>query len=133
MAKGECNCGAVQFEIDADLSGVYVCHCSICRRSTGSNGIAVVVVPNEQFRWVRGQEHIATWKKPNADWQTWFCSVCGARVPGENDATRMFVPAGSITQGGDALKVIHHIWVGSKAVWDEIGDAGKQHTEAFQG
>ncbi len=58
MARGECNCGAVQFEIDADLSGVYVCHCSICRRSTGSNGIAVVVVRNNQFRWVRGQEHI---------------------------------------------------------------------------
>ncbi len=44
MATGECNCGAVQFEIAADLSGVFVCHCSICRRSTGSNGIAVVVV-----------------------------------------------------------------------------------------
>ena len=40
MATGECNCGAVQFEIDAQLSGVFVCHCSICRRSTGSNGIA---------------------------------------------------------------------------------------------
>jgi hypothetical protein len=133
MAKGECNCGTVQFEIDADLSGVYVCHCSICRRSTGSNGIAVVVVPKDQFRWVKGQDYIATWKKPNADWQTWFCNVCGSPVPGDNDATRKFVPAGSITQGGDALKVIHHIWVGSKAVWDEIGDSGKQHAEALRG
>ena len=106
MVRGECNCGAVQFEIDAELADVFMCHCSICRRSTGSNGIAVVVVPNEQFRWVRGQEHIATWKKPNADWQTWFCSVCGSPVPGENDATRKFVPAGSITEGGDALKVV---------------------------
>jgi hypothetical protein len=44
MTRGECNCGAVQFEIDADLTDVFVCHCSICRRSTGSNGIAVVVV-----------------------------------------------------------------------------------------
>jgi hypothetical protein len=70
MATGECNCGAVQFEIDADLSAVFVCHCSICRRFTGSNGIAVVLVSNEQFRWVGGQEHIATWKKPDANWQT---------------------------------------------------------------
>jgi len=52
---------------------------------------------------------------PGTDWQTWFCSVCGSRVPGENDSTKMFAPAGSLTQGGDALKVIHHIWVGSKA------------------
>lgn len=132
MARGECNCGAVQFEIDAELSSVFVCHCSICRRSTGSNGIAVVVVPNDQFRWLRGQEHIATWQKPGTGWQTWFCRVCGAPVPGENDPTRMFAPAGSITEGGDALKVAHHIWVGSKAAWDEIGGDARQHPEAFR-
>jgi len=133
MATGECNCGAVQFEIDADLADVFVCHCSICRRSTGSNGIAVVLVRRDQFRWVRGEEHIAMWKKPATKWETWFCRVCGSPVPGDNDATKMFVPAGSITKGGDALRVAHHIWVGSKAVWDEIGDAGRQHTEAFRG
>jgi hypothetical protein len=132
MACGECNCGAVQFEIDGDLSGVFVCHCSICRRFTGSNGIAVVLVANERFRWLRGTEFIETWKKPNTQWQIWFCKVCGSAVPGENDPARMFVPAGSITQGGNALKVIHHVWVGSKAVWDEIADAGQQHAEAFR-
>lgn len=132
MIKGECNCGAVQFEIDAEPSGIYVCHCSICRRSTGSNGIAVVVVANEHFRWLGGQEQIVLWHKPGTQWETWFCKVCGAPVPGHNDPERMFVPAGSITAGGDALRVIHHIWVGSKAAWDEIGDSGKQHIEAFR-
>lgn len=131
MATGACVCGGIQFAIDAALTDVYVCHCSICRRNTGSNGIAVVVFPNKAFRWLRGQELVATWKKPGHDWQTWFCSVCGAPVPGENDATRMFAPAGSITSGGEALQVRHHIYVGSKAVWDEIGDAGQQHPEAF--
>jgi hypothetical protein len=92
----------------------------------------VVLVPNDQFRWVEGQELIATWKKPGTAWQGWFCRVCGSAVPGENDPTRMFVPAGSITHGGDALKVVHHVWVGSKAAWDVIGDAGQQHTEAFR-
>ncbi|MCM2311103.1 MAG: GFA family protein [Steroidobacteraceae bacterium] len=131
MATGNCNCGAVQFEVDADLSGVYVCHCSICRRSTGSNGIAVVVVANEQLRWVRGEEHIATWNKPGTDWHTWFCRICGSPVPGMNNPATMFVPAGSITEGGTALKVVHHVWVASKAAWDEIGDAGQQHPEGI--
>jgi hypothetical protein len=44
----------------------------------------------------------------------------------------MFVPAGLITDGGDSLKVKHHIWVDSKAVWDVIGDSGRQHREAFE-
>jgi hypothetical protein len=131
MASGECNCGAVAFEITADLSDVYVCHCSICRRATGSNGIAVVVVDNELFRWTRGEEHIGTWKKPGADWQTWFCRICGSPVPGANDAKRTFVPAGLISEGGDELRVRHHVWVDSRACWDEIGDSGQRHPEGF--
>lgn len=133
MALGECNCGAVAFEISADLSGVFVCHCSICRRSTGSNGIAVVVIDNNAFRWIRGEELITSWKKPDADWQTWFCRICGSPVPGINDESRMFVPAGLISNGGESLAVIHHVWVDSKAVWDEIGDSGQRHREAFEG
>jgi hypothetical protein len=133
MAKGGCNCGAVQFEIDGEIADVFVCHCSICRRATGSNGIAVVVVPNDRLRWVQGRDQVVMWSKPNADWQTWFCRTCGSPVPGQNDPSRMFVPAGSITAGGDALKVVHHVWVGSKATWDMIGDAGKQHPEQFRG
>lgn len=133
MATGECNCGAVRFETDGELSGVFVCHCSICRRATGSNGIAVVLVANDQFRWVQGEEQVATWKKPDSDWQIWFCRICGSPVPGENDPQRMFVPAGAITSGGDALQVLHHVWVGSKALWDEIGDSGQQHENGFSG
>lgn len=132
MASGECNCGAVAFELSADLSGVFVCHCSICRRSTGSNGIAVVVVDNDAFRWIRGEEHIASWTKPNSEWQTWFCRTCGSPLPGANDESRMFVPAGLLSDGGDALRVIHHIWVDSKAGWDEIGDSGQRHAEALE-
>ena len=132
MALGECNCGAISFAINEALSDVFVCHCSICRRATGSNGIAVVVVDNTDFRWLGGKEHVTSWKKPDADWQIWFCRICGSPVPGLNDESRMFVPAGLITEGGDSLQVKHHIWVDSRAVWDEIGDSGRQHREAFE-
>ena len=130
-ARGQCNCGAVAFEITADLSEVFVCHCSICRRYTGANGIAVVVIGNDAFRWRRGEDQISTWKKPDADWQAWFCRVCGSALPGPNDESRTLVPAALIVDGGDKLRVTHHVWVGSKAPWDKIGDAGKQHREAF--
>jgi hypothetical protein len=128
-ARGQCNCGAVAFEISAPISDVYVCHCSICRRYSGANGGAVVVVDNEAFRWVRGEDQIATWKKPDADWESWWCRVCGSALPGRNDPARMFVPAGLIDEGGDALKVAMHIYVGSKAAWEVIGDDGVQHHE----
>ncbi|MGD8425285.1 MAG: GFA family protein [Gammaproteobacteria bacterium] len=132
MAVGECSCGGIAFEIKGDLLEVFVCHCSICRRSSGSNGMAVVVIDNDQFRWLRGKELVASWKKPDTDWQKWFCRICGAPLPGVNDETRMFVPAGLISEGGESLRVKHHIWVDSKAVWDEIGDTGERHREAFE-
>lgn len=132
MAHGECNCGAVSFEITAEISDVIICHCSICRRATGSNGIAVLIVNNDDFRWTGGEELITCWKKPDADWLMGFCRNCGSPVPDMNDESRMFVPAGSIKDGGESLTVKHHIWVDSKAVWDEIGNSGQQHPEAFK-
>lgn len=131
MISGQCNCGAVSFQIDAAVEDVFVCHCSICRRYSGSNGIAVIVVPNEQFRWLSGEEQIGTWRKPGHDWQSWFCRTCGSPLPGENDPTRMFVPVGLISAGGEHLRVAHHIWVESRAAWDVIGDDGKQHSKQF--
>ena len=131
MVKGECNCGAVSFEITIDVSDIYVCHCSICRKSTGSGGMAVVVVGNEDFRWRQGQEFVAIWQKPGHDWKTSFCQCCGSTLPGANDDSRMYVPAGLISEGGEKLKVSHHIWVGSKADWEIIGDSGKQHATSL--
>ena len=133
MASGACNCGAISFKIDADLSEVVICHCSICRRATGSNGIAVVLVEAEQFEWTEGEELVTSWKKPDSDWEMWFCKRCGSPVPGTNDETRIFVPAGLICDGGGDLEVAHHIWVNSKATWDELGDCGRRHPEAFKG
>ncbi|GAA0479655.1 GFA family protein [Parasphingorhabdus litoris] len=132
MLKGGCNCGAVSFEIEMDLKDVYICHCSICRKWTGNNGVAVSIVPNEKFRWSAGQEQIACWEKPDADWQSWFCRNCGSALPGRNDERNMFIPVGLLDARVDNLKVAHHIWVESKASWDEITDNGKQHKRAFQ-
>lgn len=133
MTQGRCNCGAVAFEIDGDITDVYVCHCSICRRYTGNNGVAVVIVNNEKFRWLKGEDQIKTWIKPIGDWQSTFCRVCGSSLPVKNDEYSKAIPAGTITKGGENLRVAHHIWVGSKAKWDEVCGVGKQHLESFQG
>lgn len=134
MLKGACNCGANRFQISTQPDGVYVCHCSICRRHTGTNGNAVVVVENAAFQWLSDQSLVATWDKPGCDWQIWFCRKCGSQLPGRNDEASVFIPAGLIDVGDDAqLQVVHHIFVDSKAPWDVIGDQGKQHACAFQG
>jgi len=133
MISGHCNCGSVRFEVHGTPAGVFVCHCSICRRATGANGMAVVVVCNESFKWIQGKENIAQWAKPNSEWETWFCRICGSRLPGRNDAQRMFVPAGLLPGHGLGLTVKAHIWVHSRAEWDEVGDGGTRFAERFGG
>lgn len=132
MASGACNCRGVSYEVLTELQDVYICHCSICRKATGSNGIAVAVVPNDQFQWTNGEDLVSEWRKPNHDWQIWFCRACGSPVPGQNDTGTMFIPVGTLEEGFDNLKVAHHIWVDSKADWDQIGDSGEQHPESLQ-
>jgi len=129
----KCNCGSVAFEIKAPASDIYLCHCSICRRFSGSSGIAVVVLKNKDFKWLSGQEDIKVWKKPDADWEANFCSTCGSALPGKNDIEHMFDPAGMLPNDIKDLEVKHHIFVGSRASWDKIGDAGKLHEGPFGG
>jgi len=40
--------------------------------------------------------------------------------------------AGCISEGAECLRVQHHLFVGSKADWDVIGDDGAQHVEGLR-
>ncbi len=131
MISGQCNCGTISFEAHVDVYDIYMCHCSICQRFTGSTGIPVVIAPIEVFSWVSGEENVKVWKKTNADWEANFCQTCGSAVPGKNDELTMFIPAGAILQGREKLKMAHHIYVDSKPKWEKICDKGKQHPEGF--
>jgi hypothetical protein len=130
-AKGSCNCGAVVFSVSVALTDVYICHCSICRKSTGSGGIAVTVVPTEALSFDSGEEQIRVWQKPHHDWLTNFCKTCGSPLPAKNSETLSFIPVGLLDLGAEALEVKHHIFVDSKAHWEVIGDSGQQHKEGF--
>ncbi len=130
-ATGSCNCEGVHFEIRTQPDYIYVCHCSICRAWTGNNGVAVVVIPTADFKWIKGEDLIRTWRKPGYDWLSSFCTVCGSALPGPNGPDTMFIPAGLIKSGGDLLKIGDHIFVDSRASWDVIGDDGCQHPGAY--
>ena len=131
MITASCNCGLVRFRLSAQPDRVIQCHCSICRRATGTGGVSVVLVSSSKFEWLTGEEYIQSWRKPDADWESTFCRNCGSPLPGKNDTEHMYVPAGLLVDGIDDLKVSDHIWVGSKAGWDEIGDPGRQHPGAY--
>ena len=114
---GSCLCGACTFEVAGPVRGVGQCHCSLCRKSSGSNGNAIFLVPVERFTWLQGEDHQTTYTRPNSKWSISRCSTCGSPMPRSYDGKQVWVVAGLMD---DPLEVgiEMHIFCGSKADWD---------------
>ena len=126
--EGGCLCGAIRYGISGRVSGVGECHCSICRKATGSAYTAVAFTSTKSFRWVQGEETATHFARPRG-WSVTFCPTCGAPVTRVHENGKVVVvPAGGI-DGDPEIEVMQHIFVGSKAAWDVIGDEAPRHDE----
>lgn len=129
---GSCLCGAIAYEITEAPVWAHNCHCSRCRKSSGS-----AFAPNLFFRqgtlsYTRGEEHLRSFKPAGAERFTHvFCARCGSTLPFRNDARGLVgVPMGSL-DGDPGFAPRAHIFVGSKAPWFTICDALPQHPAAL--
>jgi len=127
--KGSCLCGAVAFEASGAAEFRY-CHCSRCRKSRGGAFAANMFVRPSDFRWVRGDETVVKYKLPSAQrFGNWFCAICGSPTPRLIDELGMvLIPAGALDDD-PGVRAAYHIFVGSKAPWDEITDNLPQHED----
>jgi len=131
-ARGSCLCGGVAYEIGGPIAGpIANCHCSRCRKARAAAHASNLFAELSNFRWLRGEELVASYKVPEAERFTQaFCRTCGAKLPHLNAARgRVVVPAGSLDDDPGAREELH-IFVGSKAPWYEISDDLPQH-EAY--
>lgn len=131
--RGSCLCGSVAFEIDGKTSPIGQCHCSKCRKVSGTDGNAVFYTNVDNFRWLRGEQGIRSYRVPDGSgWQSSFCGTCGSPVPHtDNDDKIYFVPAGLLDDDPGHRGYAAHIHVASKAQWVEITDDAPQFPEGF--
>ena len=47
---GKCLCGEVQFEILGDLPNLYQCHCSLCRKVSGSSSNSAMLIEAKNYK-----------------------------------------------------------------------------------
>ncbi len=71
--EGSCHCGAVRFEVDADLDQVRVCDCSICRR----RGALIHRVDPEDIRVLTPLEDLTLYQFHTRTAKDYFCPTCG--------------------------------------------------------
>jgi len=118
MIKGSCLCGSVAFTVTPPFSAFRYCHCSRCRKASGSAYAANLLVPRSQFEWLKGEACIRRFDLPEAQrFSVWFCSECGSRVP-HSIRTRddVLVPAGMLDTDPQ-MRPHNNIFWASKASW----------------
>lgn len=116
--KGKCLCGQVEFQLKGELPNLYQCHCTLCKKATGSSSCSAVVIDEHNIEWLNGSENINSYTNENG-FRTDFCKTCGSPVPNKmNIGPYVWVPAGLLESpvGG---KVAAHIFMESKASWEE--------------
>jgi hypothetical protein len=112
--KGSCLCGSIAFEVAGPIRGIGSCHCSKCRKVSGTNGNAQFIVRMDKFKWVHGRQNVATFKRADG-WGPTRCKTCGSPVPDSYDnGEHMWVQAGLMDGMGEAWAHLREIGAPSK-------------------
>jgi hypothetical protein len=122
--KGGCLCGAVSYTVADEFEYALICHCSQCRRATGSafkpfGGIARAKLKAEGQLKIYGDvmTHDA------------HCRTCGSLLYSiVREGTIAHVTYGTLVDT-PTLEPTAHIFVGSKAPWYTIRDALPQYEQ----
>lgn len=61
---GSCLCCAVRFEVEGEFERFYLCHCSYCRKDTGSAHAANRFSATARLRWTAGQDKTTLFNLP---------------------------------------------------------------------
>ena len=128
LLRGGCLCGRVEYAVEDAFAYAMNCHCSNCRRATGSAFKPFAGIGMDRLNLVRGQEALLVYGDPAAAHDL-HCATCGSLLYSVLDRSRRahiamgtLIDAPSIRPGG-------HIFVGSKAAWHDITDDLPQYHE----
>ena len=56
--SGGCLCGRVRYEAEVFLQNGYICHCTICQRSTGQPAEITVLIKAGTLRYLQGRAEV---------------------------------------------------------------------------
>lgn len=129
MLKGSCLCGSVSYQLDDRIEQIVFCHCSKCRKATGTAFNSATAVKTERFTLLSGKEKLKSFSSSQGV-HRFFCADCGSPLysarDGEPEMIRLRI--GTLdTPIHPAQKI--HIFTDSKAEWLELCDDNPKFAE----
>lgn len=120
MYYGSCLCGQIKIEIDGPISSIIHCHCSKCRKNSGTAYATNGFIFSKDFKITQGKEKLGSFETSKGKVRH-FCSVCASPVYSSNsaDSERLRLRLG-ILDSSIEERPISHNFVSSKANWDDL-------------
>lgn len=124
---GQCLCRAVTYRVADAFAYAMNCHCSNCRRATGSAFKSIAGITVDQIALVDGADRVLRYGSGvNHDLH---CGVCGSFLYSMvRDGAYAHVAMGTLVDA-PSIRPSAHIFAGSKAPWYDITDDLPQHAE----
>ncbi|EGR0168494.1 GFA family protein [Vibrio alginolyticus] len=120
VLKGSCLCGKVKLEVADEFKYMGNCHCSECRKFTGSDYSSAGGIALDKLLIIQGKEDIQTYQK-SENTMLCFCRHCGSSLYSKKNNGIVNIRLG-ILDDTPSHKPDFHIFVASKALWLEISD-----------
>jgi len=120
MLAGKCFCGAVQYTVADAFLYAMNCHCSNCRRTTGSAFKPFAGIERDKLAITHGRDSLLIYGEETG--HDAHCKVCGSFLYSlVREARFVHVGMGTLVDA-PTIRPTVHIFVGSKAPWFEITD-----------
>jgi hypothetical protein len=124
--NGGCLCGAVTFQVADAFEYAMNCHCSQCRRATGSAFKPFAGIRREHLAITDGADASFAYGDASAAHDV-HCRRCGSLLFSVvRDGAYVHVTMGTLVDS-PGIQPSMHIFVGSKAPWHDITDGLPQH------
>lgn len=129
MYQGSCLCGAIQYQINSELSDFGYCHCGSCQKASGSAYAANAGVAREQFELTDKSGILKEYESSPGKYRA-FCRNCGSPIYAYLSSTPDLVRIRLGTLDTSFFKQPKaHLFVGKKASWEPIHDNLPQFEE----
>ncbi|MGK9168345.1 GFA family protein [Inquilinus limosus] len=127
VLTGKCYCGAVHYAVADAFLYAQNCHCSNCRRTTGSAFKPFAGIERGKLAVTEGADKLMIYGDETAN--NTHCRVCGSLLYSVvRDGAYVHVAMGTLVDD-PSIRPTAHIFVGSKAPWFTIADDLPQYQE----
>ncbi|MCC2618318.1 GFA family protein [Aestuariibacter halophilus] len=120
VVNGQCLCGQVKVCVSGPISSIIHCHCSLCRKSSGTAYATNGFVARKDVQFLHGDNDLGCYSlRPGK--QRYFCKTCASPLYSENsaDPARIRLRLGILDDPIEARPMSHN-FVSSRADWDDL-------------